>query len=192
MGIHDQVVISNTGTHDKEFISNNINTRPNVNINQHSNTWPSLNINMVINDQVRIATWGCMIQCEYQYGEMLVPACSSRVRVRAWEASWSWNKRNLGGREKEIEPRQDSVQGSTLMVVDTLYKGEGRPIPSHAKFRVKLLELPFSRNSRNSKFGVNSRKSWITGSASVVGNVTSKERDEKQRSGWLCLSGRWS
>jgi hypothetical protein len=51
-------------------------------------------------------------------------------------------------REREMEPRQDSDQGSTLMVADMLYKGEGRPIPSHAKFLVKLSEQPFSSNSQ--------------------------------------------
>ena len=65
-------------------------------------------------------------------------------------------------REREMEPRQDPDQGSTLMAADTLYKGEGRPIPSHAKFLVKLSELPFSRNLRNSQFGVNSGKPWRT------------------------------
>lgn len=69
-------------------------------------------------------------------------------------------------REREIEPRQDSDQASTLMAADTLCKGEGRPIPSHAKFLVKLSELPFSRNSGNSQFGVNFGKSWRTGLAS--------------------------
>ena len=49
--------------------------------------------------------------------------------------------------EREMDPRQYSDQGSSLMVADTLYKGEGRPIPSQAKFLVKLSELPFSRNS---------------------------------------------
>jgi hypothetical protein len=51
-----------------------------------------------------------------------------------------------------MEPRQNSDQGSILMAMDTLYKGEGRPIPSHAKFLVKLSEQPFSRNWRNSQF----------------------------------------
>ena len=65
-------------------------------------------------------------------------------------------------RERDMEPRQDSDQGSTLMAADTLYKGEGRPIPSHAKFLVKLSELPFSRNSRKSQFSVNFGKPWRT------------------------------
>jgi hypothetical protein len=68
--------------------------------------------------------------------------------------------------EREMEPRQDSDQGSTLMVVNTLYKGEGRSIPSHAKFLVKLSEQPLSRNLRNSQFATNSGRSWRTGSAS--------------------------
>lgn len=99
-------------------------------------------------------------------------------------------------REREIEPRQDSDQASTLMAADTLCKGEGRPIPSHAKFLVKLSELPFSRNSRNSQFGVNSGKSWRKilekilvwpQAGSRQGHI--KGRDEKQHSGWLRLSG---
>ena len=36
--------------------------------------------------------------------------------------------------EREMEPRQYSDQGSALMSANTLYKEEGRPIPSHAKF----------------------------------------------------------
>jgi hypothetical protein len=47
-----------------------------------------------------------------------------------------WKKRgNLATRER-MEPRQikKSDQSSTLMLVNTLYKEEGRPIPSHAKF----------------------------------------------------------
>jgi hypothetical protein len=36
--------------------------------------------------------------------------------------------------EREMEPRQYSDQGSTLMLANTLYKEEERPIPSHAKF----------------------------------------------------------
>lgn len=36
--------------------------------------------------------------------------------------------------EREMEPGQYSDQGSTLMSENTLYKEEGRPIPSHAKF----------------------------------------------------------
>ena len=108
----------------------------------------------------------CVFYKSNYYRYVLGPACGSHVRVWAWEASWSWKKRNLGGREREMEPIQDSDQGSTLMAADTLYKGEGRPIPSHAKFLVKLPELPFSRNSGNSQFGVNSGKSWRTGLAS--------------------------
>jgi hypothetical protein len=71
-------------------------------------------------------------------------------------------------REREKEPRGDSDQDSTLMEVDTIYKGEGRPIPSHAKFLVKLSEQPFSRNSRNSQFQfpANSGRSWRTSLAS--------------------------
>jgi hypothetical protein len=34
----------------------------------------------------------------------------------------------------ETELRQDSDQSSTLISANTLYKEEGRPIPSHAKF----------------------------------------------------------
>jgi hypothetical protein len=38
-------------------------------------------------------------------------------------------------------------ESSTLMSVNMLYKEEGRPIPSHSKFLVKLTDQPFSRNS---------------------------------------------
>ena len=62
--------------------------------------------------------------------------------------------------EREMKPRPYSDQGYTLMVVDRLYKGEGRPIPSQAKFLVKLSEQPFSRNSQNSQL------TWRTGLAS--------------------------
>ena len=75
-----------------------------------------------------------------------------------------------------MEPIQDSDQGSTLMAADTLYKGEGRPIPSHAKFLVKLSELPFSRNSRKSQFSVNFGKSWRTGWASGSGQAVTHQR----------------
>jgi hypothetical protein len=55
----------------------------------------------------------------------------------------------------------------------------------------KLSEYPFNRNSPNSQFAANSRKSWRTSSASgqVAGRVTSKESDEKQHSRWPRLSG---
>jgi hypothetical protein len=36
--------------------------------------------------------------------------------------------------EKEMDPRQYFDQGLTLMSANTLYKEEGRPIPSQAKF----------------------------------------------------------
>jgi hypothetical protein len=36
--------------------------------------------------------------------------------------------------KREMESRQYSDQDSTLMSGNTLYKEEGRPIPSHAKF----------------------------------------------------------
>jgi hypothetical protein len=36
--------------------------------------------------------------------------------------------------KEEMESRLYSDQDSTLMLVNRLYKGEGRPIPSHAKF----------------------------------------------------------
>lgn len=59
------------------------------------------------------------------------------------------------------------------------------------KFLVKLSEQPFSRNSPNSQFVVNSGKSWRTGLASgqVAEGVTSKESDEKQHSRCSCLNG---
>ena len=56
---------------------------------------------------------------------------------------------------------------------------------------VKLSKQPFSRNSPNSQFAVNSRKSWRTVRPH---SVTSKEtsRVEKQHSRWPCLSGKQS
>jgi hypothetical protein len=36
--------------------------------------------------------------------------------------------------KNEMESRLNSDQDSTLMLANTLYKEEGRPIPNHAKF----------------------------------------------------------
>jgi hypothetical protein len=45
-------------------------------------------------------------------------------------------KKKRGSRriKKEMESRLNSDQDSTLMLANTLYKEEGRPIPNHAKF----------------------------------------------------------
>jgi hypothetical protein len=59
-------------------------------------------------------------------------------------------EREFRREERKMEPRQYSDQGSTLMLANTPYKEEGRPIRSHAKFLVKLSDQPFSRNSRKS------------------------------------------
>ena len=46
-----------------------------------------------------------------------------------------WKKEgNLGKREKEWKQEKYSDQGSILMSANNLYKEEGRPIPSQAKF----------------------------------------------------------
>jgi hypothetical protein len=92
--------------------------------------------------------------------------------------------------EREMEPRQYSDQGSTLMPLNTLYKGKGRPIPGHAKFHVKLSELLFNRNSQNSQFADNWSWKILENQLDLrqgAGSVTSKESDEKQHSRWLRL-----
>jgi hypothetical protein len=65
---------------------------------------------------------------------MLGPACGSHV----WEACILELKEKESRQKRERNgTKTDSDQGSTLMAVDMLYKGEGRPIPSHTKFLVK-------------------------------------------------------
>ena len=77
--------------------------------------------------------------------------------------------------ERKMEPRQDSDQGSMFNDKICTYK-EGSPSPVTPKFLVKLSEQPFTRNSPNSQFGVNSRKSWRTGSASGTWQAVSHQR----------------
>ena len=70
---------------------------------------------------------------------------------------------------------------------------EGKPIPSHTKFLVKLSEQPFSRNSPNSQFTVNPGKSWRTCLASGRWQAVSHQRKlaelEELHRRWPHLSG---
>ena len=68
---------------------------------------------------------------------VLCPSSGSHVWVLIWKGSLETWKRRGGTRQLERERRnQDKLsdQGSILMSANTLYKEEGRPIPSHAKF----------------------------------------------------------
>jgi hypothetical protein len=75
-----------------------------------------------------------------------------------------------------MEPRQASLLKVQMFNNKICTYKEGEPIPRHAKFLVKLSEQPFSRNSPNSQFAVNSRKSWRTGSASGRWQAVSHQR----------------
>jgi hypothetical protein len=67
-------------------------------------------------------------------------------------------------------------QSSTLMLGNMLYKEEGRPIPSHSKFLMKLADQHFSRKSGRSQFSANSRKSWRATLASDRWQVVAYQR----------------
>jgi hypothetical protein len=63
---------------------------------------------------------------------MLCPASDSHVWVLVWKGILE-SGREEGARES-CNQDSHSDQGSILMSTNTLYKEEGRPIPSHAKF----------------------------------------------------------
>ena len=76
------------------------------------------------------------------------------------------------------------------MSANTLYKEEGRPIPSQAKFlcRSQISLLVGTSEDHSLVLTLeNLRLVWPQ-----AGSGTSKESDEKQHSRWLRLSGRWS
>jgi hypothetical protein len=76
------------------------------------------------------------------------------------------------------------------MSANTLYKEEGRPIPSQAKFLCRSQISLLVGTSEDHSLVLTLENLRQVGPQ--AGSCTSKESDEKLHSRWLCLSGGWS